>query len=42
MKIGEMIAPRAAFGDALVELGGINSEVVVFDSDVGQSTQTSR
>ena len=34
MKKGEMIAPRAAFGDALVELGGINSEVVVFDSDV--------
>ncbi len=42
MKIGEMIAPRVAFGDALVELGGINSEVVVFDSDVGESTQTAR
>jgi len=39
---GEMIAPRAAFGDALVELGSLNSELVVFDSDVGESTQTSR
>lgn len=37
-----MIAPRAAFGDALVELGKANSEIVVFDSDVGESTQTSR
>lgn len=42
MKIGEMIAPRAAFGDGLVELGGIDSEIVVFDSDVGESTQASR
>jgi len=42
MSVGEMIAPRAAFGDALVELGNINPEVVVFDADVGESTQTSR
>jgi transketolase len=42
MRIGEMIAPRAAFGDALVELGKINEEIVVFDSDVGESTQSSR
>ena len=42
MKIGDRIAPRAAFGDALVELGGSNPDVVVFDSDVGTSTQTSR
>lgn len=35
-----MIAPRVAFGEALVELGGRNSEVVVFDADVGASTQT--
>lgn len=42
MQLGEMIAPRAAFGDALVELGKVNHEVVVFDSDVGESTQTSR
>ena len=40
MNIGEMIAPRTAFGDALVELGGVNEDVVVFDSDVGASTQT--
>ena len=42
MKVGEMMAPRDAFGDALVELGAINSDVVVFDSDVGESTQSSR
>lgn len=42
MNIGDMIAPRAAFGDALVELGKVNNEVVVFDSDVSESTQTSR
>ena len=42
MNIGEMIAPRAAFGDALVELGKTNDEVVVFDSDVGESTQAAR
>ena len=42
MKIGEMIAPRAAFGDALAELGGLNSEVVVLDADVGVSTQSAR
>ncbi len=42
MNIGEMIAPRVAFGDALVELGKINGEVVVFDADVGESTQTAR
>ena len=40
MNIGEMIAPRAAFGDALVELGGKDEDVVVFDSDVCASTQT--
>ena len=42
MKLGDMVAPRAAFGDALVELGQINTDVVVFDSDVGESTQTAR
>ncbi len=42
MKLGEMIAPRNAFGDALVELGAANDDIVVFDSDVGESTQTSR
>lgn len=42
MKLGEMIAPRNAFGDALVELGGISEKTVVFDSDVGRSTQSWR
>ena len=42
MELGEMIAPRVAFGDALVEVGGINPEVVVFDADVCTSTQTAR
>lgn len=42
MKTGELVAPRVAFGDALVELGARNSEVVVFDADVGASTQTAR
>lgn len=40
MKMGEMIAPRVAFGEALVELGRTNSDIVVFDSDVATSTQT--
>ena len=40
MKIGENIAPRVAFGKALVELGAKNDNVVVFDSDVCASTQT--
>ncbi|HOX37353.1 MAG TPA: transketolase family protein [Candidatus Brocadiia bacterium] len=40
MKIGDMIAPRKAFGDALVELGRINPGVVVLDADVGTSTQS--
>lgn len=42
MKVGDMIAPRDAFGEALVELGSRNPDVVVFDSDVGESTQSSR
>ena len=40
MNKGEMIAPRMAFGQALVELGAANDQVVVFDSDVCTSTQT--
>ncbi len=42
MNRGEMIAPRVAFGDALVELGNINEKIMVFDSDVSESTQTAR
>ena len=40
MKIGEKIAPRDAFGDALAELGGLDPSVVVFDTDVCESTKT--
>ncbi len=40
MKIGDMVAPRASFGEAMIELGHKNSDVVVFDSDVCASTQT--
>jgi len=42
MKIGDSIAPRVAFGDALVELGAKNPDVVVFDADVCTSTQTAK
>ena len=38
----KMIAPREAYGNALVELGRINPDVVVLDADVGTSTQTVR
>ena len=38
----EMIAPRAAFGEALIQAGKANSDVIVFDSDVGPSTQAAR
>lgn len=41
MKIGDMIALRKAFGDALVELGQADPKVVVLDADVATSTQTS-
>ena len=37
-----MIAPRAAFGDALAEAGDWNPRLVVLDADVGRSTQTYR
>jgi len=42
MNVGDMIMPRAALGDALVEVGGRNEDVVVFDSDVCTSTQTAK
>ena len=35
-----MIAPREAFGEALVELGKVNKDVVVLDADVGTSTKS--
>lgn len=37
----KMIALRDSFGEALVELGRENSEVVVLDADVSSSTKTS-
>ncbi len=36
----KMIALRDSFGEALVELGRENSEVVVLDADVSSSTKT--
>lgn len=40
MKIGEITAPRIAFGKALNELGEKYKNLVVFDADVCTSTQT--
>jgi transketolase len=42
VNLGERIEQRAAFGDALVELGAENPLLVVFDADVGTSTYTAR
>jgi len=42
MRLGEMIAPRVAFGDVLAEAGVQNERLVVLDADVGRSTQTYR
>ena len=41
MKLGDLYAPRKAFGEALVELGSVEERLVVLDADVGTSTQTS-
>lgn len=40
MRIGKMIAPRQALGEALVELGAQNERLVVLDADVAASTRT--
>jgi transketolase len=42
MKLGEMIEQRAAFGEALLELGAANPAVIVFDADVATSTNTAQ
>jgi transketolase len=42
MAIGDMIAPRTGFGEGLVELGQQNPALVVFDSDVCESTFTNK
>ena len=36
----KMVALRDSFGEALVELGRENSDVVVLDADVSSSTKT--
>jgi len=36
----KMIATRVAYGEALAELGGINSDIVVLDADLSGSTKT--
>ena len=38
--MSEMKATRAAYGDALVELGAMNDKVVVFDGDLSNATMT--
>jgi len=35
-----MRATRDAYGEALVELGGINKDIVVLDADLSGSTKT--
>lgn len=38
--MSDMIATREAYGKALVELGGMNKDVVVLDADLSKSTKT--
>lgn len=40
--MGEMIATRAAYGEALIELGEKNINVVVLDADLSKSTTTAK
>lgn len=40
MSLNDLIAPRVAFGNALVELGAEYENLVVLDADVAPSTQT--
>jgi len=40
--VGEAVMPRVSFGEALVELADKYKDFVVFDADVGASTQTAR
>jgi transketolase len=39
-KPGDQLATREAYGQALLELGAINNNVVVLDADLSSSTQT--
>lgn len=36
--VGDLVATREAYGDALVELGKLNPDLVVFDGEVSNST----
>lgn len=38
--MGKNVATRAAYGEALVELGAVNEKVVVLDADLAHATQT--
>lgn len=40
LKLGEKIATREAYGNALVQLGERNPDVVVLDADLAKSTKT--
>ena len=40
--MAEKIATRAAYGEALIELGAQNDKVVVLDSDLANATQTGK
>lgn len=40
--LGEQIATRSAFGEALAQFGGRNKKVVVFDADLSGSTKTGK
>ncbi len=42
MQIGDKIATRDAYGDALVELGKRNKDIVVLDADLSDSTRSEK
>lgn len=39
-KIGDKVATREAYGDALVEFGALYPNIVVFDADLAEATKT--
>jgi transketolase len=41
-EVGEKVATRAAYGDALTWLGGVDEKVVALDGEVGNSTYAER
>ncbi len=38
--LGEMVPTRMAYGEALRELGAVNTQVVVLEADIGKSTRS--